>query len=224
MKSPTICLVNQSTMPLGVDLTKLAPALQSYINNYVGVLWNFSCNVVTAPKAGAGEWPLLFLDTPDQPDALGDHSLLQTPVGKVFVGPTISADDSLSSVTSHELAEMMADPYTNTCIQMFSNNNFWAFEICDAVEETEFPVDGFQMSNFVYPAWFLAGNKMGGGTAQYDYMKKCTAPGQLLPGGYISIFTNGKWSQEFGSDAAKSKHEMQNHPRVIKRHIRNDGG
>src|SRR5438270_11731031 len=74
---------------------------------------------------------------------------------------------------------------------------FNAYETADAVEEVEFIIDGIAMSDFVYPAWFEAFGKPG--SAQFDYAKKVKRPFQILAGGYMSVFKNGKWTQVFGS-------------------------
>src|SRR5205807_2231155 len=80
-----------------------------------------------------------------------------------------------------------------------AGNVFYAYETADAVEEVEFAIDGIAMSDFVYPAWFEAFRKPG--SAQFDYAKKVRRPFQILAGGYMSVFKNGKWTQLFGSRA-----------------------
>jgi len=74
---------------------------------------------------------------------------------------------------------------------------FYAYETADAVEEVEFTIRGVAMSDFVYPAWFEGFRKPD--SAQFDYARKVKRPFQILPGGYMSVFKNGRWTQLFGS-------------------------
>jgi len=62
------------------------------------------------------------------------------------------------------------------------------------------------MSDFVYPAWFEGFRKPG--SAQFDYAKHVKRPFQILPGGYMIVFKNGRWTQIFGS-AAKARRFRQ---------------
>src|SRR3989442_1325723 len=78
-------------------------------------------------------------------------------------------------------------------------NVFYAYETADAVEAVEFTISGIAMSDFVYPAWFEGFRKPG--SAQFDHLKKVRRPFQILAGGYMSIFKNGRWTQVFGSPA-----------------------
>jgi len=61
----------------------------------------------------------------------------------------------------------------------------------------EFTIRGIAMSDFVYPAWFEGFRKAN--SAQFDYAKRVKRPFQILPGGYMSVFKNGRWTQIFGS-------------------------
>ena len=63
---------------------------------------------------------------------------------------------------------------------------FYGYEVADAVEETSFKLSGIEISNFVYPSWFESFHA--NGSTQFDYLGKCTAPFELLPGGYIQHF------------------------------------
>jgi hypothetical protein len=44
------------------------------------------------------------------------------------------------------------------------------------------------ISDFVLPAWFT------GDPGPYDYRHHCTAPFQVLPDGYCSIYQDGSWT------------------------------
>ena len=133
-------------------------------------------------------------------NALGYHDLTPDglPLSKVFVQTTLEAKQKVSVTACHELAEMLVDPAINLAAAGHANV-FYAYETADAVEEIEFTIDGIAMSDFVYPAWFEGFRKPG--SAQFDYAKKVRRPFQILAGGYMSVFKNGKWTEIFGSRA-----------------------
>ena len=82
----------------------------------------------------------------------------------------------------------------------------------DPVEEVTFKVNGVDMSDFVYPAYFEVFRQPNSVT--FDHENKVNKPFQILAGGYQIIFKNGKWSQVHGSKAkAKrfSKEDRRGH-------------
>src|SRR5204863_164959 len=93
---------------------------------------------------------------------------------------------------------------------------FYAYETADAVEEVEFTIRGIPMSDFVYPAWFEGFRKPN--SAQFDYGRKVKRPFQILPGGYMSVFKNGRWTQVFGS-ATKARRFRRGIAMVARRPI-----
>jgi len=56
---------------------------------------------------------------------------------------------------SHELLEMLADPWINWCATG-NDSKIYALEVCDAVEADDlgYDIDGVRVSDFVTPAWF----------------------------------------------------------------------
>ena len=82
-------------------------------------------------------------------------------------------------------------------------DTFVAYEMCDAVEEETFAIDGVNMSNFVYPSYFEPWHKTGSTT--FDFLMKLVNPFQIAPGGYSIIFKNGTVSEIFGSKAKEKR-------------------
>jgi hypothetical protein len=143
-------------------------------------------------------WAIMFLDNADEANALGYHDLTADgmPLSKVFVKTTI-ADGQLVSVTAcHELCEMLVDPAINLWAQ-HPDGSLYAYEMCDAVEELTFDVDGIPMSDFVTPAYFEGFR--GRHSARFDYLKKVARPFKILDGGYSIIMKSGKMQNIFGS-------------------------
>src|SRR5260370_32752831 len=108
----------------------------------------------------------------------------------------------VSVSAAHELVEMLVDPAISLMTTAPDPKVIYAYGSADPVEALSFPVNGIQMTDFVFPAYFEAFHKAG--SAQVDQMKKVKKPFQILAGGYRIIFKNGKWSQVYGS-AAKEK-------------------
>src|SRR5262249_46302214 len=153
---------------------------------------------VKATDDQPGAWTMVFLDKPDAPNALGYHDLTKhgLPLSKIFVEPTLAAGEQVSVTACHELAEMMIDP----AINLWSDGpkgKLYAYEMCDAVEEETFLIDGIAMSDFVYPAYFELFRKPH--SAQFDYLNKVTRPFELLHGGYSLVRQGTKVTEIFGS-------------------------
>jgi hypothetical protein len=116
----------------------------------------------------------------------------------VFVKTTL-ADKQLVSVTAcHELFEMVIDPIANLWAEAADGTEY-AYEMSDPVEEDTFLVDGIEMSNFVYPAWFELFVHPAG--TKYDHLGLLKKPFSMTKGGYVIIKQKGKVTEVFGSQA-----------------------
>ena len=200
---PTIACFNKATEPLGVDLDTLITAMQVYVDEYVAPVWGTPAKLVKTTGFQKGAWAMVFLDDADQPDALAYHDLTPDglPEAKVFVRTTLANNDLVSVSASHELVEMLVDPAINLMTTGPNPKIIYAYESADPVEALSFDVNGIQMSDFVYPAYFEDFHKPG--SVQFDHLDKVKKPFEILSGGYQIIFKNGKWSQVFGSEAKK---------------------
>lgn len=197
-KFPTVAFVNLATTSLGVDLGKLVAVLQKQMDRDFVPIWGYPAKLYVTDKPEPDEWQVVFLDDADAADALGYHDLTKNgqPISKVFVKTTIAAGQKVSVTASHELLEMMIDPGAQLWAQS-ADGRFYAYEMCDAVEEEEYAIDGIWVSDFLYPSFFESWHKPG--SVQFDYMKKVSRPFQTLQNGY-QIVSNGKSVREvFGS-------------------------
>jgi hypothetical protein len=214
---PTISCVNRATADLGVGLDDLVAAMQTFVDQHFAPIWGTPCKLVrTAGDIPADNWGMVFLDNADVAQALGYHDLTEggLPLAKIFVQTTIDDGEEVSVTAAHELAEMLVDPG----IQMgaYGPDDVWyAYETADAVERETFAVNGINMSDFVYPAWFEAFRKPG--STRFDHLNKCNKPFQILKGGYMPVYHNGKWSQVFGSKGAEKWFKRRHHPRTERR-------
>ena len=197
---PRIACINKAKIPLGVDFDKLIAVLQIYVNKCLVPAWGTPARLFKATKPIRGAWTMIFFDNADEAGDLGYHDIHKNgmPLGKVFVLPTIEGGDKVSVTAAHELAEMLIDPSAN----LWSDGprrSLWGYEVCDAVEEDEFDIQGVAMSNFVYPAYFELFRLGKRKTTPYDYMNKVKQPFEIRPGGYSDIRQGRRVKSRFGS-------------------------
>lgn len=204
MTTPVISVYNRSTASLGLDLAKLVAAMQAYVDGPLAAAWGVSAHLELVDQPIPGSWGLIFLDTADVEGALAYHTDEGLPLSKVFVKTVQQAGESLSVSATHELAEMLVDPGCNQ-FAMNAAGVLYTFEVADAVEETHFNVDGFDMSDFCYPAWF----GQPGAPGKFDHCDAVSFPFTLAKGGYCTTIQAGQMKQVFGSDAKATKYAAQ---------------
>jgi hypothetical protein len=196
---PTIVMINKATAALGVDFAKLTAALQTFLDKHFMPVWGYPAKLTIGKDFVPGNWAMVFMDDADAANALGYHDLTKDgqPVSKVFVKATLAAGEKVSVTACHELAEMLIDPGCQLWADR-GNGTLYAYEMCDAVEESTFNVDGIAMSNFVHPAFFEPWHKAG--AVSFDHLGQLKRPFAMLAGGYQIVMKAGKQSQIFGSD------------------------
>jgi hypothetical protein len=153
-------------------------------------------------------WPLTVLDQVPQGEA-GDHD---DESGLISARCLANPKDPLdATVISHEALEMRGDPScdlwmpTSPTVQV-------AVEAADAVEDDWYtiPIElggelrQVKVSNFVLPAWWVAG-----AAPPYDYLGLCTKPQEIRPGGYVIQRQDGKLSNVFGDERGQAHFEAK---------------
>jgi hypothetical protein len=194
---PEIAVFNAAKTALGVDLDALVTALQRFVTDDVVPVWGTPARLLRTAGFKPGAWGFIFLDTADAPNALAYHDLTPDglPLSKVFVKTIREAGASLTVAASHELVEMLVDPAINLLTTGPDPKAAYAYEAADPVEDDSlaFKVNGFAMTDFVFPSYFESFHKPN--STKFDYRGKVTRPFQILAGGYQLVFRNGKWSQ-----------------------------
>jgi hypothetical protein len=199
----TIACVNKAKTNLGPSLSELTAALQKCYDQYFLPVWGYPVKLYNReprPK----DWRFIYFDDPDAADAEGYHDLTRAgqPVSKVFVRTSLEDNTPVSVTASHELFEMVIDPIANLWAQKNGRSSY-GYETCDPVEEDTFMVDGLQMSNFVYPAWFEPFHHPKG--TKFDHLGKLKEPFTMTSGGYVIIKRDGRVLERFGSPAKKKR-------------------
>ena len=200
-------LVNDSSF--NIDLQQLASVLQKQLDEHYTPVWNIGAKI--EPEVSNSDMDLILKNNTDVVGALGYHVYegYNKPTALVFVVTSIDDGFPFSAVASHELLEMLTNPFVNLFVDASANDSgifFTKFifrEICDAVEEYTYQIDNIQVSDFVTPYWFYqseSGNK-------YDYLGKLTSPLSIGQGGYYSYYMCyiGSGYQEYYDKKAKPR-------------------
>jgi hypothetical protein len=146
----------------------------------------------------------------DVEDAIGYHfqNARGIPYGFVFTEIAQSIGEPWSVTLSHEALELLADPETNLLVMgphpTDNRDVFYWYEMCDAVQDETYEIDGVAVSNFVLPLYFTGGDEHGG---RNDFLGRSHG-GETLksfgvnPGGYIGYFDpkTGKNYTHYGPD------------------------
>lgn len=207
----TVYVRNTSTAMSDAQIRNALPALQAQVSVDFAPVWNTDATLdfIGSAPAPAGGWLMTVNDYSDVQGALGYHQVCThghdgTPCGYVSAQTTLTDGLSPTVTLSHELLEMLADPFTTTMQKV--GTRFFIQEVCDAPEAdgdgyTRPGADGspIMLSDFVTPAWFRPGH-----VGPYDFRGLVKKPLQLLAGGYISYWQNGSWHQNFKRHAGRN--------------------
>jgi hypothetical protein len=169
----------------------------------------------TGQKPPVGSWNIIFVDTLAHAEAgvLGEHEDLEgtiIPVSYIAVDEAKKYGESVSSVASHELVEMLVDPYVEKPFIVTHGEKDYIVEIADPCEGNSYDIgdpigikSGLLVSDFCYPRWFgISEGKLRNGVISllYTFRGSIEKPFEVDHGGYISWTPTGRenWTQEFG--------------------------
>lgn len=204
MKS--VYLLNKSTLLTDAAVEAVVPAMQTQITRDFAPFYGIDATLAFAPTkiAPAGAWVLTILDDSDQAGALGYHEETGggAPVGYVFVRSDLQAGLQWSTTLSHEILELLADPFVNLTVvhdKRGGSGVMVAYEVADSPEADQwgYKIGTVLVSDFVKPAWFGSA-PITGDPHPYDFMGYCKQPFQILKGGYQGVrqFSRaGNWGQ-----------------------------
>ncbi len=197
MTLPVIAITNASTCLTDAAVSAVIPALQRQVTLDFRAYWDLDCQLRFLQKDEPlpdGWWQISVTDDPDQAGALGYHELTSrgTPLGKVFAGLDLQSGASWTVTLSHELLEMLADPWINWCAQG-EDGKIYALEVCDAVEADRmgYEILGVLVSDFITPSWFEPTR-----ADRVDFKGRIVKPLEVASGGYMSVLDgSGGWTQ-----------------------------
>jgi hypothetical protein len=217
-----VAIVNHSTGIADIEMQPMVRALQHQVGKDFYPAWGINAiltHIYPPAKPPATSWVIGLFDDADQADALGYHDVTPAglPLAKVFVRTTRANGASVSVVASHELLEMLADPWINVWIMDAINpSRFWIREVCDPVEADAdgYHIDIVLVSNFVLPSYFQPDLKL---KPPFDFLHELTKPiPALRSGGYLSYVENGQVGQIFGADHRPSPSKIGGSGRITR--------
>jgi hypothetical protein len=201
MKPVRVSIINRSKILENGDIIPVVAALQAQVSKHLAPNWRIDAALEFVPssKEPPGDsWRLEVWDDTDYPPDSGYHNVGSdgVPYGKVFVNTARGYKQNWTITASHELLEMLVNPYANLSAYVpFDANTgtFYSLEICDPVspDENGYKIDGINVSDFVFPEWFspFIAEPPGGQTKQVDYCKRLTGPAPtIVPATTISVF------------------------------------
>src|SRR5262245_8986560 len=130
-------------------------------------------------------------------DALGFHELNAggVPFGFVFTELSKQLNEPWSVTLSHEALELVGDPEVNLLVAgphpaHPEKEVFHWYEMCDAVQDESYKVDGVEVSNFLLPLYFTSSAEKGGRNdfLGRTYKGKALRSFSINPGGYIGFY------------------------------------
>jgi len=214
--SMSVAVVNESTVLSDAEVEAALPALQHQANYHFALHYHTGARLHFFPKGSTVPGTMakiVVADDTDQADALGYHDADEdSPEAIIFAGTDIHYGLSWTVTFSHELLELLADPWVNGLFQV-TDTQLYAAEVCDAVEADE---DGYvvklrthapvAVSNFVLPAWFRPGFQ----ADRYDWRGLTEAPLEIRPGGYMSLLDLkvGGWTAIYNRDTKLERVEL----------------
>lgn len=181
------------------ELAKVSAALQRQaIRDFAPIWQQEGATVDTFPRledVPVGYWPMVIVQ--DVKGAAGFH---EDDNGQPFA--LIEISDSWSLTASHEMLEMLADPFGNRLVPGRSikpdqGRVAYLVEVSDPSEAEDFAytVNDVLVSDFYTPRFFDPEPTIG---TRYSFTGAIKAPRTILPGGYISWLnpaTGDVWQQ-----------------------------
>ncbi len=212
-------------------------AINRQINEDFQPYWNLGATLrlegcstdeldVDNPQDLQGEAIVYIWDKSDVPNALGYHeaNFRGIPYGFVFVDIATELGENWTVTFSHEVLELLGDRQANTLIRGPHPRDqrrkvYHWHEMCDAVQDETYEIDGIEVSNFVLPLYFTEEAEPG---SRNDFLgTKYRLPHArtthslesfgINPGGYIGFY-----------DPVKKEHVTEYGPDVVHGEIAGD--
>jgi len=215
MSIPDIAVINFSALSVHETQEAIRAINRQIMEDFMPI-WGsgYRCKLHASPY-GPGEVEVIredpvqaeaviyFVDEANIASALGYHDLnnSEVPVGFVF---TDLGDWTVKF--SHEALELIVDPTINILVpgpdpRQPDNPDAWllhTYEVCDAVERTDYRIDGISVSNFVTPHYFAEGDAPG---TRNDFLGVGVDSFGVTPGSHMGTVdpTDFSWVEILGS-------------------------
>jgi hypothetical protein len=200
-----VALISTSDAVSASALQPVSAAIQLQVTRDFGPLWGVEATIdsfSTLDDVPLGYWQVVIKEQIDDPDALGYHT---TDHNQPYA--LIKRTDDWTITTSHEVLEMLADPFGNRLVSGPSvkegqGSVQYLVEVCDPSEAKSYQINNdVWVSDFYTPHFF---DPVPSGGVRYDYTNDISAPRQIVAGGYLSWFdpVSQHWFQQRWFDGA----------------------
>jgi hypothetical protein len=190
MLTHLVALVDCTKSISATDMSQAAAALQKQATRDLGPIWGIDATVNYFPDLASvpvGYWPIIIVSTLNDPTAGGYHTdKSHQPFSLILRGT--GSDWTLDC--SHELCEMLVDPYGNRMTPGLSlkagqGRVSYLVECCDPCEDAHYAytIDGVMVSDFYTPEFFSPATGSG---VRYSFNGSITKSLEVLPNGYIT--------------------------------------
>ncbi len=157
------------------------------------------------------------------------------PFGVIFVELSAALDEPWTVALSHEALELIGDPDANRLVAGPhpgdpNHQVFHWYEVCDAVQDDRYPIDGIWVSNFLLPLYFTATGEVGG---RNDFLGRLHKGRPLPsfginPGGYVGFYDPSTREHErvsrSGDDRARARLQVESRAGLTRRSTRHTLG
>jgi hypothetical protein len=193
-------LVSESQSISFSELSRVSAALQKQAIRDVGPVWDIQATVDAFGRLEdlpVGTWPIIVEDNIGVDDAAGIH---EDQDGQPFA--LVTAGNGWSLTASHELVEMLVDPFGKKLTDGQSpkpgqGRVQFLVEPCDPSEATQFAylINGVTVSDFYTPKYFSTTFNP---ADRFSHTGAIKRPRQVLKGGYLSWHdpVTDHWFQE----------------------------
>ncbi len=195
-----IAIVSETNQVNSSELQRIAGAIDKQAKRDFAVPWGISPSVnpfASLDDVPTDYWPVIIRDDIGFEGAAGIHLDKD---GQPFA--LVQSDDDWSLTASHEVLEMLADPFGNRLVAGKSPKrgqgrvNFLV-EVCDPSEAAQFAytVNGVLVSDFYFNAFFDPVKSTG---TRYSFTGALPKPRDIVRGGYLSwmVPETGEWFQK----------------------------
>jgi hypothetical protein len=204
-----VALVSETQSISFSELSRVSAALQKQAIRDLGPIWNI---IATCDAFGrledvpVGYWPIIIEDDIRTPGAAGIH---EDKDGQPFA--LVTAGGGWSLTASHELVEMLVDPFGRRLTAGQSTmpgqgRVEFLVEPCDPSEAVQFAyrINGVTVSDFYTPLFFATTHNPAN---RYSFTGDIKKPRQVLKGGYLSWHdpVTDHWFQETFFSGSKSR-------------------
>ncbi len=218
-----IAVKNLSTSVSDTDMKLMLLALQEQVSTDFKSVYGIDATLrwfEKSAKVPGGFWQLTAFENADQAGILGFHDKTAQglPIGKAFVGTTLRYGGIPSVTVSHELLEMLGDPWVNLSVIDTNLGRAWNYEMCDACEADElgYKRHGIQLSDFVKPSYFEP--EVTHVSKGRTFCNRISDALTLAPGGYMGYwdFASKSWEQ---IDAKRAQSHAEAGSRFARRKV-----